>query len=172
VPADSDHAAYVEFVTVRWAALYRTAYLLTGNHSEADDLLQSALVKTFIAWGRVAKVGEPDAYVRRIMANALISSRRRGVWRRERVQHKAPDLPSPSHEPASVDRLNLWDHIKVLPPRQRAVIVLRFYEDMSERQIAETLGCSAGTVKSQASDALRTLRSRLGAEPEAEGLHR
>jgi RNA polymerase sigma-70 factor (sigma-E family) len=132
VPAESDHAAYVEFVTARWAALYRTAYLLTGNHSEADDLLQSAMVKTFIAWGRVAKVSEPDAYVRRIMANALISSRRRGVWKRERVQHKAPDLPSPSHEPASVDRLNLWDHISVLPPRQRAVIVLRFYEDMSE----------------------------------------
>ena len=160
------------FVAARWAALYRTAYLLTGQHAEAEDVLQTTLVKAFASWGRVERADSAEAYVRRMLVNGFISSRRRGSSRLERVQDSAPDVPVATHESAVLDRLNLWTYVTGLPPRQRAVIVLRFYEDMSERQVAEALGCSLGTVKSQTHDALKTLRACLGTEPESEGARR
>jgi RNA polymerase sigma-70 factor (sigma-E family) len=162
-------AAFADFVAHRWSALYRTAYLLTGDHADAEDILQGTLVRAFTAWARIAKADSAEAYVRRMLINGFISGRRRSSRRGERLQAEPPDLPAPSHDAAVLDRLVLWQQVGRLAPRQRAVVVLRYYEGLSEAQIAEALGCSAGTVKSQASDALRRLRAGLGAEPEAEG---
>ena len=164
--------AFEEFVAARWAALYRTAYLLTGQQAEAEDVLQATLVKAFASWGRIERADSAEAYVRRMLVNGFISSRRRGHHRHERGHDLTPDVPVATHESAVLDRLNLWSYVTGLPPRQRAVIVLRFYEDMSERQVAEVLGCSPGTVKSQTHDALKTLRACLGTAPESEGTRR
>lgn len=150
---------YEEYVGARWTALYRTAYLLAGNHADAEDLAQTTMVKAYQAWSKVAGAESPDAYVRRILTNAFLSSRRPLRVSRERLVDEAPDTPvAADHDH---DRLVLWPHISSLSPRQRAVVVLRYYEDLSERQIAEILGCSTGTVKSTASDAVKALRSRL-----------
>ncbi|MFL6155491.1 MAG: sigma-70 family RNA polymerase sigma factor, partial [Marmoricola sp.] len=102
----------------------------------------------------------PDAYVRRIMTNAFISSRRPLRASRERLVDAVPERQSP--QGTDDERLLLWPHIAALPPKQRAVIVLRYYEDLSEQQIADALGCSPGTVKSNASLALQSLRNRMG----------
>ena len=150
--------AYEEYVAARWTALYRTAYLLTGSHVDAEDLAQTALVKAYLAWPKVTAAASPDAYVRRILTNAFLSSRRPLRVARERLVDRTPEIEAP---PFSEDRLHLWPHIQALAPRQRAVIVLRYYEDLTEAQIAETLGCSPGTVKSTASDALKALRTHL-----------
>jgi RNA polymerase sigma-70 factor (sigma-E family) len=150
---------YDEYVASRWSSLYRTAYLLTGNHADAEDLAQNALVKAYLAWGKVADAASPDAYVRRILTNTFISGRRGLRVARERLVDQTPDsavVTEDNHE-----HLLLWPHVAALPPKQRAVVVLRYYEDLSEQQIAETLGCSPGTVKSNASLALRTLRSKI-----------
>ena len=154
---------YDEYVAARWTALYRTAYLLTANHADAEDLAQTALVKAYLSWSKVTDAASPDAYVRRILTNAFLSSRRPLRVARERLVD-APPEPTASTA-VDDDRLTLWPHIAGLPPRQRAVIVLRYYEDLSEQQIAETLGCSPGTVKSTASDALKALKARM-TEPE------
>ena len=157
---------YQEYVAARWTALYRTAYLLTANHADAEDLAQTTLVKAYLAWARVTAAESPDAYVRRILTNEFLSSRRPLRVTREHLVHQAPDAPTTA-APGPDDRLLLWPHIVTLPPRQRAVIVLRYYEDLSEQQIAEILGCAPGTVKSTASDALKSLHTRIN-QPEGE----
>jgi RNA polymerase sigma-70 factor (sigma-E family) len=156
---------YEEYVAARWATLYRTAYLMAGNHADAEDLVQTALVKVYAAWSRVAAADAPDAYVRRVLTNTFLSSKRPLRVARERLVDQVPEQSTP---PAgSEDRLSIWPHVSSLPPRQRAVIVLRYYEDLSEQQIADALGCSTGTVKSNASLALKSLRARMSAEGEA-----
>ena len=142
-PALPDSAAptYEDYVSARWTALYRTAYLLTASHADAEDLVQTALVKAYLSWSKVAGAASPDAYVRRILTNAFLSGRRPLRVSRE-------------------ERLTLWPHIAALPPKQRAVIVLRYYEELSEAETAELLGISVGTVKSQTSRALAALRTR------------
>ncbi len=152
---------YEEYVAARWSALYRTAYLLTGNHADAEDLTQNALVKAYLAWDKVSDAASPDAYVRRILTNVFLSGRRPLRVTREHVVDDVPEV-SPTSA-TDDDRLVLWPHIAALPPRQRAVIVLRYYEDLSEQQIADALNCSPGTVKSNASLALRSLRTRIAA---------
>jgi RNA polymerase sigma-70 factor (sigma-E family) len=159
---DTSAPSYEEYVGARWTALYRTAYLLTGDHADAEDLAQTALVKAYLSWSKVAAADSPDAYVRRILTNAFLSGRRPLRVTRERLVDQPPEVAL--REPGSDDRLTLWPHISALPPRQRAVVVLRYYEDLSEKQIAETLGCSTGTVKSTASNALKALKSRLATE--------
>jgi RNA polymerase sigma-70 factor (sigma-E family) len=156
---DTTAPSYDEYVAARWTALYRTAYLLSGNHADAEDLAQTALVKAYLAWSKVAVASSPDAYVRRILTNVFISSRRPLRVARERLVERLPDVEVGASVPD--DRLVLWPHVSALSPRQRAVIVLRYYEDLSEQQIADALGCSPGTVKSTASDALKVLRSRI-----------
>ncbi|MFL6107461.1 MAG: SigE family RNA polymerase sigma factor [Marmoricola sp.] len=158
--ADTATPAYEDFVAARWSTLYRTAYLLTGAHADAEDLAQTTLVKAFQSWSKVAAAASPDAYVRRIMTNAFISSRRPLRASRERLVDAVPERQSP--QGTDDERLLLWPHIAALPPKQRAVIVLRYYEDLSEQQIADALGCSPGTVKSNASLALQSLRNRMG----------
>jgi RNA polymerase sigma-70 factor (sigma-E family) len=151
--------SYEEYVTLRWPTLYRSAYLMTGSHADAEDLVQSALVKVYGAWHKVSRADSADAYVRRVLVNTFVSGRRPVRFSRERIMAAVPERAAVAEGPE--DRLSLWPHVASLPPKQRAVIVLRYYEDLSEQQIADALGCSPGTVKSNASLALKSLRARM-----------
>lgn len=160
-PAMEDE--FREFVTVRSGALLRTAYLLAGDWSTAEDLLQTALTKTYLAWKRLGQIEAVEPYARRVLVNTATSWWRRR-WHGERPTEFLPETAAPDRLDEQLDRDVLWKHVKALPARQRAVLVLRFYEDMSEAQTAAILNISAGTVKSQTSRALGTLRKRLAAE--------
>jgi len=153
--ADDD---FVAFVSGRWTALYRLAYLLAASGPNGEDLLQTSLEKTYMNWSRVRQMESPEAYVRKVMVNALISHRRRPAWRREVLRDQPPERQVDSPEQEAVEHTWLWPLVCALPERQRAVIVLRYYEDLAESEIAEALGCAVGTVKSQASDAMKRLR--------------
>jgi RNA polymerase sigma-70 factor (ECF subfamily) len=152
-----------EFVTARSAALLRTAYLLAGDWATAEDLLQTALTKTYLAWKRLGQIEAIEPYARRVLVNTATSWWRRR-WHGERPTEFLPERAAPDRLEEQLERDALWRHVKALPARQRAVLVLRFYEDMSEAQTAALLDISAGTVKSQTSRALGTLRQRLAAE--------
>lgn len=158
-----DTAVFSEFVELRSHALLRTAYLMVGDHQLAQDLLQEALIKTFIAWPRLRDPEKVDGYVRRTIVTTAIS------WRRRRSFHERPvdSLPDASGadevESLATHRV-LIAHLRGLPPRQRAAIVLRYYEDLSVAQTAEVMGCSDGAVKSHVSIGLGKLRERLGAD--------
>jgi RNA polymerase sigma-70 factor (sigma-E family) len=150
-----DRSGFDEFVATRSAALLRTAYLLTGDHGLAEDLLQTALAKCWFAWGRID--GPPEPYVRRTLVTTYATWWRR-KWRGERPSGSLPDRPDPSGTATVEDRDALWRALGTLPRRQRAVVVLRYYEDLSEADTAVALGISTGTVKSQAAKALAALR--------------
>jgi RNA polymerase sigma-70 factor (sigma-E family) len=147
-----------EFVVARTPALLGIAYALTGDRGLAEDLLQVALLKTYRHWSRVRRFEHADAYVRRVMANQRIS-----WWRRRRVAES--DRPVPDRagrdQPGPEERDELWRALQQLPPRTRAVLVLRYWEDLSEADTAGILGCSVGSVKSQASRGLDRLRAVL-----------
>lgn len=152
-------ADFGEFVQASLPSLLRYGHALTGNPHDAADLVQGVLEKIGTRWPRIRhKTGDPLAYVRRSMANAHISR-----WRRTRRENLVADVPDAvvaegdpfEHEP-------LWQALQDLPPRQRAVIVLRYYEGLSEVEIAQTLGVTTGTVKSQASKAIASLRRKMG----------
>jgi RNA polymerase sigma-70 factor (sigma-E family) len=154
---------YVEFVRARTSALLRTARLLTaGDGQAAEDLVQTAVTQGFVKRGRIRDAAAIEAYVRRILVHAAIRRSREG-WRRV-VDLIEPDgQDSGSDEVGGVaDRLVVLAALRALPSRQRAVIVLRYYDDLSEAQIAAALGCSPGAVKSHSSRALKTLRRLLG----------
>ncbi|MBZ5740128.1 SigE family RNA polymerase sigma factor [Nocardioides mangrovi] len=152
---------FAEFYRSTWPRLYRTAYAVAGDAAAAEDALQTAFARAYASWRRVRAAEHPEAYVRRIVVNEVISAARR-PWRRERASESPPDRGMPDATAAVADRDELWRAVLALPVRQRAVVVLRYYEDLSEEQIAEVLGCSRGTVKSQASDALAALRRHAG----------
>lgn len=143
------------FVTARWGALLRTAYLLTHDQGRAEDLVQAALTKLWFAWDRVD--GDPEPYVRRIMVTTYASWRRRRWWS-ELVSDRVGDLPSPGSGTTD-QHVDVWTALGHLPPRQRAVLVLRYFEDLTEAETAAVLGCTVGTVKSQHAKAMRRLRS-------------
>lgn len=149
---------FTAFVRQRTPALIRTAYALCVNQHDAEDLVQNALAKTSLRWSRIH--GDPEHYVRRAMYRDFVSAWR---WRRTRPEVSVGEIPqrarSGDHGDETVTRLTLRADLRSLPPRQRAVIVLRYLEDMSERDVAEVLGCSTGTVASQASRALARLRA-------------
>ena len=149
-----------EFVAARSAALLRTAYLLAGDWATAEDLLQTALTKTYLAWKRLGQIEAVEPYARRVLVNTATSWWRRR-WHGERPTEVLPERAAGDGQDERVERDALWRYVKALPTRQRAVLVLRFYEDMSEAQTAQLLGVSVGTVKSQCSRALATLRQRL-----------
>ena len=151
-----------EFVAARSAALLRTAYLLAGDWATAEDLLQTALTKTYLAWKRLGEIEAVEPYARRVLVNTATSWWRRR-WHGERPTEILPERAAPDQIDEQLERDALWRHVKALPARQRAVLVLRFYEDMTEAQTAALLDISTGTVKSQTSRALNTLRQRLGA---------
>lgn len=158
-----------EFVAARSAALLRTAYLLAGDWATAEDLLQSALTKTYLAWKRLGEIEAVEPYTRRVLVNTATSWWRRR-WHGERPTEVLPERAVGDGHDALLERDALWPHVQALPARQRAVLVLRFYEDLSEAQTAALLGVSVGTIKSQCSRALSSLRQRLseaGIEPAA-----
>lgn len=161
VPGSEDE--FREFVAARSAALLRTAYLLAGDWASAEDLLQTALTKTYLAWKRLGGIEAVEPYARRVLVNTATSWRRRR-WHGERPTEVLPERPGPDRHEEAIDRDVLWRHVRALPARQRAVLVLRFYEDMSEAQTADLLEISPGTVKSQTARALSTLRKKLHAE--------
>jgi RNA polymerase sigma-70 factor (sigma-E family) len=147
------------FVASRQRSLVRTAYLLTGNHHEAEDLVQATLTKTYLGWHRIRNMDAADAYVRRAMINEHTSWWRRAWRHRERSTSAVPEpLPVPSADVGEHEQM--WQLICDLPPRQRAVIVLRYYEDLTPAEVAAALDCSVGTVASQTHRALATLRRR------------
>ena len=154
---DADFTSYME---ARKASLLRTAYLLTGDRHSAEDLVQVSLAKLYLAWDRVKDRGSIDGYVRRIMVNENNSLWRRGWKRREHATDELPE-PTPHLDEHDDGRSGaLWDLVQTLPKKARAVVVLRYYEQLSEAETAEVLGISVGTVKSQASRALAALRER------------
>ena len=154
---------FEEYAAVAWPALYRYAYLLAGNHPDAEDVAQQTLIKAHQAWSRVTGSDSPNAYVRRMLTNTYLSGRRPRKRRLELLTD-APPEPASTPPAASEERMALWPHVSALPPRQRAVIVLRYYEDLSEAEIADALGCSRGNVKSTAHRALKALRAAIGSE--------
>ncbi|MBB6556583.1 SigE family RNA polymerase sigma factor [Nonomuraea rubra] len=147
------------FVAARATSLLRVAYLACGDETEAEDLLQTALERTYRKWDRVDH-DNPEPYVRRVIVNAAISRARRRAVLSIVPMHSPPERPARAGDPDLTHVL--MDALRALPPRQRAVVVLRYWEDLSETQTAEVLGCSIGTVKSQASKAMAKLRSALG----------
>lgn len=150
---------FTEFVHAVWPGLYRTAYLMLGEHHLAEDLVQTALAKTYASWHRVREPGAGPAYARVVLANTAASWFRRRSWRNEQPAEVLPERIG-EHDPS--DRPAVVDALRTLPPRQRAVVVLRYYDDLSVRAVAQALGISEGTVKSQTSEALARLRTLLG----------
>jgi RNA polymerase sigma-70 factor (sigma-E family) len=163
-----DASAFAEFVAARSAALHRTAYLMVGEHALAQDLLQEALTKTYVAWPRLREVANAEAYTRRAITTTAISWRRRRSWH-EQPRDELPDRPRPGATGEDDDvatRDWVWTALQRLPPRQRAAVVLRYYEDLTEAQTAIAMGCAVGTVKSQVSQAFKKLRRELGRDAE------
>ncbi|WP_343230818.1 SigE family RNA polymerase sigma factor [Yinghuangia seranimata] len=154
-----ERADFHEFAKARWPRLVQTAFLLTGDHGDAEDLVQTALAKAYVAWHKVRASDSPDAYVRRILANCNSDRfRRRRVT--QLLSALVPDRAdtAPQHGRFE-ERDALLAALARLPMRQRAVVVLRYWEDMSQEEVAQTLGCTVGTVKSQAAKGLAKLRS-------------
>ena len=160
---DADlEARFCEYAAARQQQLLRTAYLLTSDLHAAQDLVQIALAKAYLSWGKLRDPRAADAYVRRIMVNEHTSWWRRAWRHRERSTDVLPERPDHDIDPTDfAERDRIWELVQTLPPRQRAAVVLRFYEDLSEAETAQVLSCSIGTVKSQTSRALATLRGRL-----------
>jgi len=159
--ADSSmEAEFRQFVAARSAALLRTAYLLVGDWAHAEDLLQATLTKTYLAWRRLGEIESVEPYARRVLVTTATSWWRRR-WHGERPTAVIPDRAAPDRFDERIERQALWRHVRALPARQRAVLVLRFYEDLTEAETARVLGVAVGTVKSQCARALASLRSQL-----------
>ncbi|MDF5753053.1 SigE family RNA polymerase sigma factor [Spongiactinospora sp. TRM90649] len=155
------YVEFEQFVRARGGALYRYGFVLTGNADDADDLVQEALLRLEGAWARVRKKDDPEGYVRTIMARQHVS-----WWRRTRREDLTSEVPEVGYRDLRFERVEesagsaLWQELRALPRKQRTVLVLRYYQDLSDDEIAATLGISAGTVRSQASRALSKLRVR------------
>ncbi|MEY9907058.1 RNA polymerase sigma-70 factor (sigma-E family) [Catenulispora sp. MAP12-49] len=160
--------SFREFVEGSWSRLLRTAYLLTGDHGAAEDLVQIALMRTYRHWARIEAYEAPEAYVRRAMVNANISA-----WRRRKpVVHVMAEPPEPragtqDHQDAYALRDELWRVVCAMSPRMRTAFVLRYFEDLTEAEAAAVMGCAVGTVKSQIARGLAKLRTELQAEGSA-----
>lgn len=157
----ADVAAFSEFVCARSGALFRFGYLVMGDYQLAQDLVQESLAKTYQSWSRLRDAGKAEAYTRRVMVTTAIS------WRRRRSFGERPtdDLPELGVADAALlvgDQDELWSELHRLPRRQRTAVVLRYCEDLSERQTAELMGCSVGSVKRHCSMALGKLRAAMG----------
>jgi RNA polymerase sigma-70 factor (sigma-E family) len=154
-----------DYVQTRRGALVRTAYLLTGNAADAEDLVQSALAKTYLAWDRIEDPAALDGYVRRALVNTHISG-----WRRRRIkEYPTDDLPDQAvadHATSSDLQETIRQAVDRLPQRMRATIKLRYYNDMTEAEVAEALGVSLGTVKSTVARAVAKLRIDADLQPE------
>jgi RNA polymerase sigma-70 factor (sigma-E family) len=158
-----DEQEFAEYFVARRDAVRRSAYLLCGDWHRADDFAQTAFVSLHRHWRRIRDRGALDAYVRRTLVRAVIDESRR-PWRRERFTDEVPETPGPGPEvgDAVATRSTLLQALAKVPPRQRAVLVLRFLEGLDVSGVAEALGCTEGTVKSQTARGLATLRAELG----------
>ena len=154
--------AFTDFVTSRSRALLSSAYLLTGDLQRGEDLMQTALLKAYLAWPRLREPAAAEAYVRRTMVTTSISWWRRR-WRGEVPTARLPDRPRLDPSELVDGRSEMWPHLLALPPRQRVALVLRYYEDLPLAQVAELMGCSIGTVKSTTNRGLAALRARIEA---------
>ena len=158
-------ASYVDYVTGRWPALFRVAYLLTGAQEPGRGPAPVVLMKAYASWGRIQRMDAPDAYVRRMLVNGAISSAKRG-WRREHATGELPESPQAGHEDGFADRAALWPgglrRFRRGSGRWWSCATTR---TSPRRRSPRVLGCSRGTVKSQASDALRSLRRTLATSP-------
>ncbi|MFB9893490.1 SigE family RNA polymerase sigma factor [Planobispora takensis] len=163
---------FTEFVASRGTSLFRIAHLTCGSRDEAEEVLQIALEKAYRHWGRLHSGSDPEPYVRRIIVNTAISRARRHTILQILSTHAPPERPAPDAMSGVELRQTLMIGLRSLAPRQRAVLVLRFFEDLTEAQTAEILGCSVGTVKSQTSKALARLRALIGAGFREEALPR
>jgi RNA polymerase sigma-70 factor (sigma-E family) len=160
---------FEEFVAASSARMFTLAMLLCGRHrAEAEDLLQGVLERAYRRWPRICRGGDPERYVRAMLVNASVDRWRRLRRRPELLAGPVPDPAVPDQSAALADRDQLLRALAVLPARQRAVLVLRYLEDLTEAQTAVVLGCSEGTVKSQASRALARLRELTGGQRERE----
>jgi RNA polymerase sigma-70 factor (sigma-E family) len=157
-PQGEGFAEFAEFVDSRQRALQRTAWLLTGDWGLAEDLVQTALARTWPRWERIRRRDDPEIYVRRVMVNTWVTWNRR-KWRGEQPAAKLPDRPAPGDVATeAVARVAMHGALRSLTDRQRAVLVLRIFDDLTEAQTAQVLGCAVGTVKSTMSQALAKLR--------------
>jgi RNA polymerase sigma-70 factor (sigma-E family) len=165
----AQHEEFRDYVAARGPALLRAAMLLTSDRAEAEDLLQSALAKTYLAWNRINDRAAVDGYVRRAMVNTQIS-----WWRRRKLEvyptDELPDQPVDDHTRRSELHDALGRALDKLPKRQRLAVMLRYYEDMSEAEIADILGISVGTVKSTVSRAMAKLREDAELEHDFAGV--
>jgi RNA polymerase sigma-70 factor (sigma-E family) len=172
VTSNSAADGFAEFVAARERALQRTAWLLTGDWTLAEDLVQTALARCWPRWDRIRRRDSPEVYVRRVLVNTWLTWSRR-KWRGELVYESMPDEPGPGdHAAEIVIRLAVRDALSSLTDRQRAVLVMRVFDDMSEADVARALNVAAGTVKSTAAQALSKLRKdpRLAELMERESL--
>ena len=161
-----DRAAFAEFAAARARSLHRAAYLMVGDPQLAQDLVQEALTKTYVAWPRLRDPHNAEAYCRKAITTTAITWFRRKGWNNERPTVALPEGPVNGHEEGVADRDRLWRALQALPPRQRAALVLRYFDDLTEAQTADALGCAVGTVKSQVSAGLAKLRAQLGDDVE------
>ncbi|SDX17482.1 RNA polymerase sigma-70 factor, sigma-E family [Amycolatopsis xylanica] len=156
-PYDGEFARYFG---ARAHSLRSTAFLLCGDWHQAEDITQAALLKLYLAWPRLAKHDALDAYARKIVLRVFLSEHRRHWRKRERLTDEPPELPT---EDSGGEQAMLVRHaLSAIAPKQRAVLVLRYFDDLSVEETAAALGCSTGNVKSQAARGLQTLRKRLG----------
>lgn len=164
-----DEAEFAELVAAVSPKLVRTAYAACGDRQLAQDAVQSALISAYRSWHRVRAAASPEAYLRRMVLNELSHWRRRAWWRSTSLTAQVPESrPAPSPENSVLEHEVVWGAISQLPPRQRAVIVLRYYEGLSEAEIGEALGIRPGTVKSQAAAAMAHLRRSLADDAPAD----
>lgn len=157
----SSEAEYGEFARSAWPKLYRTAVLIVGDRQLAEDLVQSALVKTYVAWPRLREPAKAHAYTRRAMVNLSRDWFRKHSWTHEGNCDltTSEGAPSGDHATALIDRVTVAELLHTLPPGQRSVVVLRFLDDLSVKETADLLNVTTGTVKSQTSAALTALRT-------------
>jgi RNA polymerase sigma-70 factor (sigma-E family) len=159
--ADRDRS-FTEYVTAQLEQLRRLAYVLCQDSHRGDDLVQEAITKLYLNWHNIHKIVNLDRYLRAIVVREFLNAQRLGWTRRVRLFDKPPETAAISFSAMVEDRLVLRAALKQMPPRQRAVLVLRFMCDLPVDDVADILGCSNGTVKSQTSAGLITLRRHLG----------
>ena len=163
---DAEAEGFAQFVEARQRALQRTAWLLTGDWALAEDLVQTALVRSWPRWERIRRRDDPEIYVRRAMVHSWLSWRRRRWWG-EHAAESVPDSAVVGDLAAEVAlRVTVQRALRSLPARQRAVLVLRVFDDLPEAQVAQVLGCAVGTVKSTLAHAVARLRE----DPKLAGL--
>ena len=167
MPEPAQTPDFDEWVAQRGAALLRFAYLLTRDHARAEEAVQDALIAAHSRWTRICRGQDPEAYVRRSIVNADISRWRRFLRRETPTPDPAPEFAGTDLADAQAEHDAVWALCATLPTKQRAAVVLRYYEDLPDAEIAEILDCSPATVRSQIHRALATLRTTLTTAEEA-----